>query len=84
MDLLLALPRQLLHIKACISWVFSIMVGRRTPYSVFHVEHHSQLKALPVPDPLAFILSSLILLFSTSALPFETRCIAFSIPYNLF
>lgn len=36
------------------------------------VEYHSQLKALLVAVSLAFILSSLILLFSTSAFPFDT------------
>lgn len=36
------------------------------------VEHHSLLKALPVAVSTAFILSSLILLFSASAFPFDT------------
>ncbi len=45
------------------------------------VEHHAQLKALPISVSLAFILSSLILLLSASAFPFETRCrMAFRIP----
>ncbi len=37
------------------------------------VEHNSQFKAFPVSVSPAFILSSLILLFSASAFPFETR-----------
>ncbi len=59
-----------------------IMVGRlRTPYSAFRSGTSPQFKALPFP---AFILSSLILLLSASAFPFETLCrIAFRIPYSL-
>lgn len=54
-----------------------IMVGRlRTPYS---------LKRSRLRYPLAFILSSLILLFSASAFLFDTPWrMAFRIPYNLF
>lgn len=37
------------------------------------VEHNSQFKRSRFRYPLAFILSSLILLFSASAFPFETR-----------
>ncbi len=62
------------------------MVGRlRTPYSAFRSGTSPQFKALPVSVSLAFILSSLILLLSASAFPFETLCrIAFRIPYSLF
>lgn len=45
------------------------------------VEHHASLKCSRLRYPLAFILSSLILLLSASAFPFETRCrMAFRIP----
>ncbi|VFS79414.1 Uncharacterised protein [Kluyvera cryocrescens] len=63
------------------------MVGRlRTPYSAFRSgTSPPSLKRSRFRYPLAFILSSLILLLSASAFPFETLCrIAFRIPYSLF
>nr|ARO45646.1 hypothetical protein PMPNAOBH_00005 [Escherichia coli] len=68
------------------AWVFPDHGGRlRTPYSAFRSGTSPQFKALPFRYPLAFILSSLILLLSASAFPFETLCrIAFRIPYSLF
>ncbi|STW13538.1 Uncharacterised protein [Klebsiella pneumoniae subsp. rhinoscleromatis] len=63
------------------------MVGRfRTPYSVSRSGTSTpNLKRSRLRYPLAFILSSLILLFSASAFPFDTPWrMAFRIPYSLF
>jgi hypothetical protein len=63
-------------------WVFPDHGGKaQNAIFSFPVEHHPQFKSAPGFGILAFILSSLILLLSASAFPFETLCrIAFRIP----